>query len=259
MNTSEPSGDGWLDLNTDLELDLHRQMQNQETTIPGLSSMGPTSGHSCTPCDSFDGGLIARIEQGDDHAFAELFSRHRNQLKRMLDRQMDSRLRRREDASDILQQVYIYAHQQIDKYVYEPKMPFFLWLRKLTKQRMIDSHRRHLNAEKRSIKQERTINRRSAAGASASLAIQVAACLASPSQVAMRAELVSQVARALESMDPIDREIIALRHFDELRNCDVAKALGIKEAAASNRYMRALERLRESVQDLSGYVQNEIQ
>lgn len=222
-------------------------MRNQEQTIPVLASLGSVSeeksGHSRVRCDGFDDVLISRIEEGDDHAFAELFSHHRDRLKRMLDRQMDNRLRRREDASDILQQVYIYAHQQIRRYVYEPKMPFYLWLRKLTKQRMIDSHRRHLTAEKRSIRQERTINRRSAAGASASLAIQMAACLASPSQMAMKAELVSQVAQALESMDQIDREIIALRHFDEMRNCDIAKVLGIKEAAASNRYMRALEQI----------------
>ena len=78
--------------------------------------------------------------------------------------------------------------------------------------------------------------------------------LASPSQVAMRAELAAQIEAALESMDQIDREIIAMRHFEELRNCEVAELLGIKEAAASNRYMRALARLREVLQNVPGFL-----
>lgn len=203
---------------------------------------------------SLNDELVARLETGDDHAFVELFSRYRTRLKRMLEFRMDRRLRGREDASDILQEVYIDAHQRMPHYLKKRELSFYIWLRQLTTQRLIDVHRRHLKAEKRDIKQEVSINRRSTAATSASMAIQLAAQLASPSQVAMQAEMVVQLEVALDEMDEIDREILALRHFEELRNSEVAEVLGIKEAAASNRYVRALSRLRTVLERLPGFL-----
>lgn len=202
----------------------------------------------------FDDELIERLKSGEEHAFVELFSLHRSRLKRMLEFRMDRRLRGREDASDILQEVYIDAHKRMSHYLKRPQLSFYVWLRQLTTQRLIDIHRRHLKAERRDIKQEVAIHSVGLAATSASMALQLASYLASPSQIAMHAELVVQIENALEGMDEIDREVIALRHFEELRNSEVAEVLGIKDAAASNRYMRALTRLREVLEEVPGFL-----
>lgn len=201
----------------------------------------------------FDETMIARLQSGDEHAFVQLFSQYRDRLKRMLEFRMDRRLRGREDPSDIVQEVYLDAFQRMRHYLRRPELSFYVWLRQLTTQRLIDVHRRHLMAGMRDVKQEVAMHRTANAATSASMAIQLAAQLATPSQLAMRAELISQIETALDGMDEIDREIIALRHFEELRNVEVAEVLGLKEAAASNRYMRALSKLRTVLQDLPGF------
>lgn len=199
-----------------------------------------------------DEDVIAKLESGDDHAFADLFSRHRDRLKQMLAFRMDHRLRGREDASDILQDVYIDAYKRIPHYLKRPELSFYIWLRQLTTQRLIDVHRRHLKAEMRDVKQEISIGRNNAA-TSASMAKLLVAHLASPSQLAMQAELIDQIGQALDRMDEIDREVLALRHFEELRNSEVAEVLELKEAAASNRYFRALTRLRTVLEEFPGF------
>jgi RNA polymerase sigma-70 factor (ECF subfamily) len=201
----------------------------------------------------FNEQLLARFQAGDEHAFVELYSHHRDRLKQMIEFRMDRRLRGREDASDILQDVYIDAHQRLRHYLKRPELSFYIWLRQLTTQRLIDIHRRHLSAEKRDVKQEVSISRPFASATSASMAVLLVARLASPSQMAMQAEMVVQIEKGLEKMDPIDREVLALRHFEELRNCEVAEVLGIKEAAASNRYVRALSRLRDLLEELPDF------
>ena len=197
--------------------------------------------------------LLARVQAGDDDAFVELFARYRGRLKQLLQFRMDPRLRGREDASDVLQEVYIDAHQRLHHYLKKPELSFYVWLRQVTTQRLIDIHRRHLKAEMRDVKQEVSINRFAAAATSASMASLLVARLASPSQLVMRAEMIALVEMALEQMDPIDREILALRHFEELRNHEVAEILGLKEAAASNRYVRALTRLRDALEQVPGF------
>jgi RNA polymerase sigma-70 factor, ECF subfamily len=197
--------------------------------------------------------LLARIQEGDDEAFVELFARYRGRLKRLLEFRMDHRLRGREDASDVLQEVYIDAHQRLHHYLKKPELSFYVWLRQLTTQRLIDIHRRHLKAERRDIKQEISIDRLRSAATSASMASLLVAQLVSPSQLVIRAEMISQVELALDGMDPIDREVLALRHFEELRNGEVAEVLGLKEAAASNRYVRALTRLRDALEQVPGF------
>ena len=203
--------------------------------------------------DALSSEVVAKLEAGDEHAFAELFSQYRGRLKRMLEFRLDRRLRGREDPSDIIQEVYIDAHQRMRHYLKKPELSFYVWLRQLTAQRLIDVYRRHLKAEKRDIKQEVLIGGRSMVASSASLAIHLVSNLTSPSQLAVRAEMISQIEDALESMEPLDREILALRHFEELRNKEVAEVLGIKEAAASNRYVRALSKLRVALEKLPGF------
>lgn len=197
--------------------------------------------------------LLARILAGDDEAFVKLFARHRGRLKQLLQFRMDPRLRGREDASDVLQEVYLDAHQRLHHFVKKPEYSFFVWLRQLTRQRLIDIHRRHLKTEMRDVKQEVSLQPLSGGASSASMASLLVARLASPSQLVMRAEMIELVELALDQMDPVDREVLALRHFEELRNSEVAEVLGLKEAAASNRYIRALTRLRDALEQVPGF------
>lgn len=166
---------------------------------------------------------------------------------------MDQRLRGREDASDVLQDVYLDAHQRIRHFFARPGQSFYVWLRQLAVQRLIDIHRRHLKAGKRNVRQEVSLDRNLVASNSAIMAPQLAAQFASPSQLLMRAEAIAQIERALQGMDDVDREILAMRHFELLKNNEVAEVLGIGKAAASNRYIRALSRLREVLQELPGF------
>ena len=195
-----------------------------------------------------DEETIARLKAGDAHAFADLFATHRIRLRQMLEFRMGGRVRVREDASDVLQDVYLDAHQRIHHYLKKPEMSFFVWLRQLTKQRLIDVQRKHL-AVKRSVKQEVRLAVRGAA-TSASIARHLVSRLASPSQIMIQDEMIVQIENGLDTLDEIDREVLALRHFEELRNTEVAEILGITRAGASNRYMRALTRLREVLSDI---------
>lgn len=199
--------------------------------------------------------LLIRLRAGDQSAIAEAFSFHRAQLKQMLEFRMDPRLRGREDASDILQDVYLDARQRLRHFLKRSDQSFYIWLRQLTQQRLIDIHRRHLKAGMRDIKREVSLRNGnlSVFSGSAAMAQQLAAGLLSPSHVAMQAEVAEKMESVLNDMEAIDREIIVMRHFEELKNVEVAEVLGIKEAAASNRYMRALARLREALDSLPGF------
>lgn len=201
--------------------------------------------------DDTNDDLVERLRHGDEEAFVELFTRHRPRLKRILEFRMDRRLKGREDASDVLQEVFLDAQKRMRHFVAKPQLSFFVWLRQLTHQRLIDEHRRHVEARMRTARQEVSLQRPVASATSVSLSRALIAQLTSPSQQLEFAELVAQVAAALERLDPIDREVLALRHFEELKNSEVAQLLGIKQAAASNRYVRALTRLREIIEEFS--------
>ena len=189
-----------------------------------------------------------------ESAFARQFSEHRDRLKRMLQFRMDPRLRSRTDVSDILQESYIEAYRRLEHFDDQESMSFYVWLRHVTIQRLIDLHRRHLMADKRSVRQEVSMVKGSlSATSSGVIARQFVDQMVSPSQVAIRDEMVSQIEETLENLDEIDREILVLRHFEELRNGEVAEVLGISEAAASNRYVRALSRLRNELKQIPDF------
>ena len=198
--------------------------------------------------------LDTRLRDGDEKALAELFTLHRERLRRMVEFRMDRRLQGRVDASDIVQEAYIDASQRVRHYAKKPEMSFFVWLRQITTQRLIDVHRRHLDAKMRDARQEVSIHRGDlAATTSASIAAELIGQFVSPSQLAIRAELFDQLESALEGMDPIDREVLALRHFEELTNNEVAQVLDITKSAASNRYIRALGRLKSVLEKVPGF------
>jgi RNA polymerase sigma-70 factor (ECF subfamily) len=173
---------------------------------------------------------------GDRSAVGALFEGYRVRLERMVRLRLDRRLRGRVDEADVVQDTFLEAARRIEDYLERPDMPFFLWLRFLANQRLQALCREHLGARKRDARREIHLADGGYPEASSeALAAQLLGKLTTPSQAAMRAEMKARLTQALESMEPEDREIIALRHFEELRHAEAAHVLGIDEAAASKR------------------------
>ncbi len=142
------------------------------------------------------------------------------------------------------------ASRRLSDYLRDPAVPVFVWLRTMTQQVLADAHRRHLGAQKRDARQDVPLNRRSGQeSTSASIAARLVGSLTSPSQAAVRQDMREHLHRALDQMDALDREVLALRHFEDLTNGEVAAVLGLQKAAASNRYVRALKRLKQIMED----------
>ena len=198
--------------------------------------------------------LIQRALAGEEAALAELFDEHRPRLRRMVDLRMDHRLHARVDASDVLQEAYLDLAQELPQYAKQPKFPFFLWLRLVTGQRLAKVHRKHLGAAMRNVDLEVSLYRKAMPQVSTFfLASRLMGQFTSVSQRAIRAEMQVKLQEVLNSMDPNDREIVALRHFEELSNQEIAQVLEITESAASTRHMRALVRLREALERIPGF------
>jgi RNA polymerase sigma-70 factor (ECF subfamily) len=198
--------------------------------------------------------LLQRAMAGDAQALSELFSRYRERLRRMVRLRLDRRLYGRLDPSDVLQDAYLDVARRFPEYTAKPTLPFFLWLRSLTGQRLIDLHRQHLGAQMRDAGQEVSLYRGALPPASsASLANQLLGRLTSPTQAAVRAEMQIRLQEALNAMDPLDREVVVLRHFEELSNAETAEVLGIQKSAASKRYIRAIQRLKDILDSVPGF------
>ena len=197
--------------------------------------------------------LLARLRGGDQAALAALYDRYRDRLRRMVAVRLDPRLAGRVAASDVLQEAYIDALKRAPHYFAKPDQPFFGWLRLVVGQRIADVHREHLAAQKRDARQEVALGHGPAAATSACLAACLVGRLTSPSQAAARNEWAAKLEAALDELDPLDREVLALRHFEELSNADAAAALGIQPAAASKRYVRALSRLKQMLEALERF------
>lgn len=188
--------------------------------------------------------LLERIHQGDRMALEPLLERYRDRLRRMVRLRLDRRLYGRIEASDVIQEAYAEAWQRFEEYLKNPRMPFYLWLRFLTGQRLLMLHRRHLVAQVRNASREVSLYHGALPEATSSaLAVQLIGQQTSPTKAAVRAEMRLRLEEALNAMEPIDREVIALRHFEQLSNADAAFALEISETTASRRYARALDRL----------------
>jgi RNA polymerase sigma-70 factor (ECF subfamily) len=216
--------------------------------------MGPTMAEN----GSEPGGLLARARAGDEQALAALFTRYRERLKRLIHLRLDRRLSGRVDASDVLQEAYLEVHKRFADYAARgEELPFFLWLRLVTGQKLTDFHRHHLGAQMRDAGQEVSLYRGALPQASSvSLAAQLLGKLTSASRAAVRAEHKLLVQEALNGMDPLDREVLVLRHFEHLSNDETALVLGLRKSAASQRYVRALRRLKEVLSAIPGLKDN---
>jgi RNA polymerase sigma-70 factor (ECF subfamily) len=192
------------------------------------------------------GRLLDRAAAGDPGAWRALFDRDRQRLRRMVALRMDRRLQGRVDPSDVIQDAHIEAMTRLPEYRSQSNLPFFLWLRLIVGQRLTLLHRRHLGAHARDAGREIGLYHGALPEAtSAALAARLLGHLTRPSEAAVRAERKIRIQTALNAMDPLDREILALRHFEQLSNGEAARALGLSNSAASKRYVRALQRLKE--------------
>ena len=198
--------------------------------------------------------LIHRAAGGDQQATSDLLSMHRDRLRKMVELRLDRRLAGRVDASDIVQEATMEAARRLPDYAKSPPMDFYLWLRQLAGQKLIDACRHHLGTQKRDARQEVSLYRGALPEAtSAVLASRLLGRLTSPTQAAVRAETQIKVQEALNSLDVIDREVLVLRHFEHLTNRQAAEALGISKSAASKRYIAALRRLKEYLRTVPGF------
>lgn len=198
--------------------------------------------------------LLQRAGQGDNEALGELFSGHRERLRRMVQVRLDRRLHGRIDPSDVLQESYLEMARALAAYLKDPVLPFFLWLRMITGRKLQALHRHHLGCKSRDAGREVSLYRGALPQASSvSLAAHLLGRLTTPSVAAVRAELQVRIQEALNSMDEMDREILALRHFEQLSNAEAAQVLGISEQASSNRFVRALKRLKRVLSEVPGF------
>jgi RNA polymerase sigma-70 factor (ECF subfamily) len=196
--------------------------------------------------------LTERLRAGDTAAAGELFAVYRDRLKKMVRLRLDRRLWGRLDDSDVLQEAFLDIRKKAGEFV-SRGMPAYLWMRLITTERLLVLHRHHLGAQMRAAGQEVSLHRGGPPAATThSLANLLLGRLTSPTQAAIRAERQSRLQEALNGMDPLDREILALRHFEELSNSESAAVLGLTKQAASNRYIRALKRLKEILSALPG-------
>src|SRR6516162_9201135 len=200
--------------------------------------------------------LLKAARHGDQGALAALVERHRDRLERMVLLRMDRRLQGRVDPADVVQEAYLAVRRKFAQYSADSRLHFFLWLRLEVGQKLVDVHRFHLGAQMRDAGQEVALHRGPLPPVtSVSLAEHLLGKLTAASQAAIRVELKLRVQEALNSMAPHDREVLILRHFEELSNAETAQVLEIKPSAAVNRYVRALKRLRDVFQGMPGGIE----
>jgi RNA polymerase sigma-70 factor (ECF subfamily) len=200
--------------------------------------------------------LLRQAAAGDQASLGALLERHGARLRRMVALRLDPRLQGRIAPSDVIQETYLEVSARLGEYLREPTMPFFLWLRFLAGQKLVTLHRKHLGTRMRDAGREVSLYRgRLPETSSAALAAQLLGHDARPSEAAVRAELKIRLQEALNSMDPLDREVLALRHFEQLSWAETAQTMGITEGAASKRYVRALKRLKTILSALPGGLQ----
>jgi len=196
--------------------------------------------------------LLQQASQGDSKAVDKLFDQQRLRLRTMIALRMDPRLSSRIDASDVVQEAFIEAHRLLDDYLKQKPIPFYPWLRQIALNRLLDLHRRHLLAQRRSVLREEVHIQGLPDASICSLADQFLGSATSPSGQAAREEQRAQVVAALLQLKPRDRELLVLRYLEKLSVAEIAAVLGISEAAVKVRHFRALERLRPWLADQQG-------
>ena len=200
--------------------------------------------------------LLDRAAEGDVEAWGKLLTQHRERLQCLLTFRLDPRLRGRIDVGDVVQEAFIVATARRTEFFKQSAQPLFLWLRWIVGNTLLELHRHHLGTQLRDAAREVSSHRRAAdAGGHdtrEALVAQLSAGATGPATAAGRAEAKASVSAALAQMDSTDREVLALRHFEQLTNAEAAQVLGIQERAAAKRYIRALDRLKKVLSELPG-------
>jgi RNA polymerase sigma-70 factor (ECF subfamily) len=189
--------------------------------------------------------LLALAAAGNDEARQRLLDRHRARLRQMVAVRVDRRLAARVDPSDIVQDALTDASQGLDKYLRERPLPFYPWLRRFAWERLVELHRRHVRAQKRSVTREEPVDFLLSERSTSALADHLLAQGTSPSNRLVRDELLGQVRAALEALTTKDREVLVLRHLEQLSTSEIATILGLTPGAVMTRHTRALIKLRE--------------
>jgi RNA polymerase sigma-70 factor, ECF subfamily len=194
--------------------------------------------------------LLDLAKNGDRQAVEALLARHRDAVRRMIDLRLDPAIVQRVDASDVVQEVLLEASRRLRDFLQNPVMPFHLWLRHIAKDHIIDAYRKHHQAKKRGVSREQPLARPGwAERSSLDLAGQLIDQEPTPASAAIRRELERRLHAALERLNEDDRDLIFMRHFEQLANQDVAAARCLTEATASMRYLRAIRRLRDLMKE----------
>jgi RNA polymerase sigma-70 factor, ECF subfamily len=197
--------------------------------------------------------LLARASLGDGAAWGALLTAEQDRLVRMVTFRMDPRLRGRIDATDVVQEAFVAASAKREAYFREATVPLFLWLRGVVTNKLLELHRHHLGTHMRDAKRELSLEAPCRwDDTTSALCAHLTGHLTSPSRAAVRGEISTRLAEALDKMDPTDREVLALRHFEQMTNDEAAQVLGIQERAAAKRYLRALQRLKEILSEMPG-------
>lgn len=199
---------------------------------------------------------LRQAAQEDPQLLGAILARHQDRLGRMVKYRLDRRLQGRIDFGDVIQEAFLEASQRLSEYLDQPDVPFFIWLRFLVGQQISLMHRKHLGVKARDAGKDISLYHGALPEASsAALAAQLVGKLTSPSQAAIKAEMKIRLQEALNSMNEMDREVLVLRHFEHLTNLETAKSLDIQESTATNRYVRALEKLRTILANMPGGIQ----
>jgi RNA polymerase sigma-70 factor (ECF subfamily) len=189
--------------------------------------------------------LLGRAREGDRGAREELLMHHRDRLRRMIAIRLDRRMAARVDPSDVVQEALTQASQRLSGYLRERPLPFYPWLRQLAWEKLIELNRRHIHAQKRSVTREESASLELPDESAIELANRLMAPGSSPMNHLLRAEQRARVQAALKHLGERDREILVLRHLEQLSTAEMAAVLEISEGAVKTRHLRALQRFRE--------------
>jgi RNA polymerase sigma-70 factor (ECF subfamily) len=195
--------------------------------------------------------LLRRAVVGDREEWGDLLLRHQRRLLHLIALRLNPLLQGRIDPNDVLQEVLLEASGRLEEYLRQPRAPFYLWLRTIAGHKLLELHRFHLGTEMRDASREVPLARSRLPEASSTV-LAAHLLVQEPADAVLRAELQEQVRQALDSLDPLDREALVLRHFEQLNTQESAEALGISVAAAGKRYLRALKRLKGVLKDWPG-------
>jgi RNA polymerase sigma-70 factor (ECF subfamily) len=195
--------------------------------------------------DSTTEELLVLAGRGDDLARDRLLDKHRQRLKQMIAVRLDRRLTARIDPSDVVQEALTQAAQKLSDYIRSRPVPFYPWLRKLAFDKLVDLHRRHVRAQKRSVTREEPRTMTLPDESALELANRLLSRGSSPMAHLLRAEQRGRVQAALLRLPSRHREVLVLRHLEQLSIAEMAAVLGVSEGAVKVRHLRALERFRD--------------